>query len=125
MRSKVWQGVLIHHQPSSASLRLCFLVEGATEYSAALELNRNYEKICFNAHHRSDWRRVYCFLRKTGNRCNLDHGGGDRQSLPDSVTSAQEENSCEKEEGCRGRGVSLAFRRIFSCAYTVESLQRR
>ena len=44
MRSKVWQGVLIHHQPSSGSLRLCFLVEGATEHSAALELTVTMKK---------------------------------------------------------------------------------
>ena len=44
----------------------------ATQHSAVLELNSNYEKICFNVHHCSDWGSVYRFLHTTGNHRNFD-----------------------------------------------------
>jgi hypothetical protein len=47
-------------------------IEPATEHSAVLELNCNYEKICSNVHHCSDWRSVYRFLHTTGNYCDFD-----------------------------------------------------
>ena len=47
-------------------------MERATEHSAVLELNCNYEKICSNVHHCSDWRSVYRFLHTTGNYCDFD-----------------------------------------------------
>jgi hypothetical protein len=87
MRSKVWPEVVLP-RPSGARLGLRFLgtcclvlaILRATEHSAALEPNSNYEKICFNVHHRSDRRRVYRFLHTTGNY-NFDHGGGNCQGL--------------------------------------------
>jgi hypothetical protein len=66
----------------------CYLLlafSRATEHSAALELNRNYEKICFNVHHRSDRRSVYRFLHATGNDCNFDQGGGNCQGFANSI----------------------------------------
>jgi hypothetical protein len=63
-------------------------IERATEHSAVLELNSNYEKICSNVHHRSDWRSVYRFLHPTGNYCDFDQGGGNCQSLADSIADA-------------------------------------
>lgn len=92
----------------------------ATEHSATFELNCNYEKICFNVGHCSDRRRVYNFLHTTGNYRNFDHGGGNCQSLAHSVAGKEEEDRGEKEESRWGRGVSLAFGRIFSCADTIE-----
>jgi len=70
--------------------RLCLVLAilRATEHSAALELNCNYEKICFNVHHRSDWRRLYRFLHTTGNYRNFDHGGGNCQGLAYSVADS-------------------------------------
>jgi hypothetical protein len=63
----------------------------ATEHSAILELNTNYEKICLNVHHRSDRRSVYDFLHTTGNYRNFDYRGGNCQSLAHSVAGAQKE----------------------------------
>jgi len=60
----------------------------ATEHSAALELNRNYEKICFNVHHLAGRRSVYRFLYTTGNHCNFDYGSGNCQGLSLSIAQA-------------------------------------
>jgi len=72
--------------PGACCLVLAILL--ATEHSAALELNCNYEKICFNVHHRSDRRRLYRFLHTTGNYCNFDYGGGNCQGLAYSVADS-------------------------------------
>ena len=69
----------------------CYLLlafSRATEHSAALELNRNYEKICFNVHHLAGRRSVYRFLHTTGNYRNFDHGGGNCQGLAVSIAGA-------------------------------------
>ena len=77
-------------------------IQRATEHSAVLELNCNYEKICFNVHHCSDRRSVYRFLHTTGNYRNFDQGGGNCQSLahsdPDKVPGKEEDRG-EEEEG--------------------------
>ena len=64
----------------------------ATEHSATLELNCNYEKICFNVHHRSDQRRVYRFLHTAGNYRNFDRGGGNCQGVAIAIAGKEEED---------------------------------
>jgi len=64
----------------------------ATEHSAALELNCNYEKICFNVHHRSDRRRVYRFLHTAGDYCNFDYGGCNCQGVAIAIAGKEEED---------------------------------
>ena len=69
-------------------MRGCYLllaISRATEHSAALELNCNYEKIRLNLNHRSDRRCVYRFVHKAGrSRWHFNDGGGDREGLSDS-----------------------------------------
>jgi hypothetical protein len=48
-------------------------------------LTSNYEKICFNVHHRADRRSVYRFLHATGNYCNFDQGGRNCQGHANSI----------------------------------------
>jgi hypothetical protein len=72
----------------------CYLLlafSQATEHSTALELNRNYEKICFNVHHRSDRRSFYRFLHTTGNYRNFDYGGGNCQGVAIAIAGKEEE----------------------------------
>jgi len=67
-------------------------IEQATEHSDALEPNSNYEKICFNVHHRSDRRHVYRFLHTTGNYCNFHHEGGNCQGVAIAIAGKEEED---------------------------------
>jgi hypothetical protein len=66
----------------------------SAKHSATLQPNRNYEKICFNVHHRSDRRSVYRFLHATGNYCNFDYRSGNCQGVADSIAGKEEEDRC-------------------------------
>ena len=102
MRSKVWREVIPPRRknPWRAALLslgafcLVLAILRATEHSAALEPNSNYEKICFNVYHRSDRRRVYRFLHTTGNYCDFDYGGCNCQGVSIAIAGKEEEDRC-------------------------------
>jgi hypothetical protein len=97
MRFKVWRELIL--LPSDGErLEICFLalliiacLSAGYQTFCGLELNRNYEKICFNVHHNSDRRSVCCFLHTTGNYCNFDQRSGNCQGFAHSLSGKEEE----------------------------------